>query len=359
MIKKILINLLVAGVALSVSLMLGEFIARGYLHYQDRVIQAKNRENILTQVPKKELYAPASPGNFTNRPNASVNWWGHHIQTDSLGCRTGISAPDSAKTILFIGDSMIFGLGLPDSLTIPSLLQQELNRRSPRSPVRVINAGVIGYDFQRYIYHLQRLGPMLKPGLVIIGLCYNDLLPNEDPFGDIMASLAAPEKRPAEQMMLAPRKQPRPSELGIIKGAIRSSALYTLWSQAGSGSRSRKQDFATSDPLKMASLEQAPVLIEDLLGIAEQMNVKLTFVYFPVHQSLGQDSDLMYVRLLQERGLAVLDLSHSEDLARESYFFRENRGHLLPDIHFNVPGSRVVAGEIATWLIKEKLWREN
>ena len=85
------------------------------------------------------------------------------------------------------------------------------------------------------------------------------------------------------------------------------------------------------------------------------MKVPTAFVYFPIYQSLGQDSDLIYLGLLRERGCAVLDLSHSTALNRESYFLRENRGHLLPDIHFNLTGSRAVAEEIAQWLIQHSL----
>ena len=353
------INLLLLAFGLFASLILGEFLARGYLRYQDGVIQAKNRDNILTQVPKKELYAPANPGNFTNRANAKVKWWSHQIQTDSLGCRTGIAAPESVKTILFIGDSMIFGLGLPDSSTIPSLLQAELNHSIPQSPVHVVNAGVIGYDFQRYLYRLQRLAPVIKPDLVIVGLCYNDLLPNEDPYGDIATSLVQLGDDSTEGAIFISKRQPRASELSIIKGAIRSSALYTLWSQAGLGSRSSRASGLSADPLKRASSERAPQLIEEFLRATEEMKLPVVFVYFPVYQSLGQDSDLIYLNLLRERDCAALDLSHSPSLDRESYFYRENRGHLLPDIHFNLKGSRAVAEEIAQWLIQNNLWDRN
>ena len=353
--KKLFINLLLLAFGLFVSLIMGEFLARGYLRYQDSMIQAKNRDNILTQVPKKELYTPMNPGNFTNRANATVHWWGHRIRTDSLGCRTGIAAPDSAKTILFIGDSMIFGLGLPDSSTIPSLLQEELNHSIPQSPVHVINAGVIGYDLQRYHYQLQRLIPVIKPDLILVGLCYNDLLPNEDPYGDVAGTLIPLGDDSTGGKIFIPRKLPRPSELSIIRGALRSSALYTLWSQAGLGSQKSKVAGANVDPLKKAGLERAPQLIDEFLRAAEEMKVPTAFVYFPIYQSLGQDSDLIYLGLLRERGCAVLDLSHSTALNRESYFYRENRGHLLPDIHFNLTGSRAVAEEIAQWLIQHSL----
>jgi len=357
--KKLFTNLLLLAFGLFVSLILGEFLARGFLRYQDSVIRSKNRDNILTQVPKKELYAPANPGNFANRANAIVNWWGHRVRTDSLGCRTGIAAPDSAKAILFIGDSMIFGLGLPDSSTIPSLLQEELNRSIPQWPVRVINAGVIGYDFQRYLYRLQRLAPIIKPDLILVGLCYNDLLPNEDPYGDIAESLVPLGDDSTGSEIFIPRKQPRPSELSIIMGAIRSSALYTLWSQASVGSRSLRQNTTSPEASKMASLAQAPRLLDDFLRAAGEIKIPVAFIYFPVYQFLGEESDLIYVRLLRDRGYPLLDLADAADLRRQSYFYRENRGHLLPDIHFNLQGSRVVAEGVARWLIQNNLWGSN
>ncbi len=125
--KKFLNNLLALAISLIVVLILGEIIARVYLHYQQKALLEKNQGNILTRSPLfEEIFAEQQPAGFANKPNYSADWSGIEVRTDSLGCRSGLPAPDSARTILFIGDSMVFGLGLADTLTIPSLLQPAL-----------------------------------------------------------------------------------------------------------------------------------------------------------------------------------------------------------------------------------------
>lgn len=352
--KKMVINIFLLFISVVLAGTAAEGIARLFFSYQDRVLREKRSQNILTQVAKHELFQQIDPGGFANRPNAQVHWWGFDIRTDSFGCRIGPAAPESAEVVLFIGDSMTFGLGLPDSATIPGLLQARLNQAAPDHPVRVVNASVIGYDFRQYLHQLRRLIPSLKPSLVIIGICYNDLFPNEDPFQNIMAERGFAEaKSSSQKAQLAGSGR---SFTGHFKQLLRETALYSLWQKSGIGVRLSSGRSEYTEPAVLASLEQAPELVDEFIAALRGYNLPYFFVYFPTPDQLGSPSDFVYVRILRERGEPVLDLSPSSELSKESYFLRESRGRLQPDIHFNLAGGQTVANEISRWLTMQKFW---
>jgi len=346
--KKIGINLLVLIVSFSVAIIGAELLARGYLAYQDKTLREKRQHNILTQVAKKELYRPIHPGSFANKPNEKVHWWGFDIKTDSLGNREGIPTPDSARKILFLGDSMIFGLGLADQFTIPALLQQELDS------MQVINTGVIGYDFQQYLYTLRRQAPVINPDLVVVGICYNDLFPNEDPFNTVLLDRGLLDDKPR-----ARRGETVPESGSIvesIKQKLRETALYLVYQQSNikyriNGPQPREY---SQEPVQV-SKSRAPQLIDEFLDSLDSLNLEAAFVYFPTPDEIGMKSNFVYVEELEKRNQPVLDLGLSDRINIDSYFLREKDNYMQPDIHFNLEGSKIVADEIAQWLKREKL----
>lgn len=83
-----------------------------------------------------------------NRPNGRYRYTmieeAPLVTTDSLGYRTSTNAaPPDAPRIVFIGDSAVFGAEVDDAQTIPSEVAKAL---APHGPVRVLNAGVRGYN---------------------------------------------------------------------------------------------------------------------------------------------------------------------------------------------------------------------
>jgi len=97
--------------------------------------------------------------------------------TDSLGNRltTGASADPDAFEVLFMGGSAAWGSGVPDSATIPSLLQQQLARRAS-VPVRVVNLGQISWVTTQEIVDLSLLlRDGWAPDLVIFYDGFNDV----------------------------------------------------------------------------------------------------------------------------------------------------------------------------------------
>ena len=92
---------------------------------------------------------------------------------NSLGMRdherdTGISAAKSFR-ILFLGDSMVQGYGVPLEESMVYLLENRLNEVPRRQRIDVLNAGVFGYSPMLEYLCLQELAPIVQPDLVMVG----------------------------------------------------------------------------------------------------------------------------------------------------------------------------------------------
>lgn len=76
------------------------------------------------------------------------------------------------RRVLAIGDSFVFGFGVPDARdTFPAALERELERSGPCD---VFNAGVPGADTAREIEVLASVLPQVAPDVVVLGYFPND-----------------------------------------------------------------------------------------------------------------------------------------------------------------------------------------
>lgn len=76
-----------------------------------------------------------------------------------------------ALRILILGDSYTFGSGVADDETFSAVLERQLGE-----PVEVINAGVPGYGIFQFVELFRRLGPALRPDIVIVTFPTGDVL---------------------------------------------------------------------------------------------------------------------------------------------------------------------------------------
>jgi len=99
------------------------------------------------------------------------------VKTDSYGFRwTGLDsmkAKKNAYRILCIGDSMTFGLFVDDKDSYPYRLASLI--RSKKKNTAIFNGGVGGAMVSDCFYYLKRKGLSLKPDIVVMNFCTNDL----------------------------------------------------------------------------------------------------------------------------------------------------------------------------------------
>jgi lysophospholipase L1-like esterase len=124
---------------------------------------------------------------FVNKPNFSSFCFGTvRVQTNEHGFRgtqpTLYLRANEAPRIVGLGDSVMWGTGVDEEESILGLLKKKLNERSPHE---VINAGVVGYSTYQELLYLEKYILPLKPDVVLVNYCVNDLLPTEDPFKNV------------------------------------------------------------------------------------------------------------------------------------------------------------------------------
>lgn len=96
------------------------------------------------------------------------------LTVNSLGMRGGeVPPPEAGPRVLLMGDSCIYGAGMPDSLTPDRLLQAELQERTGVS-WQACNGGVPGYSSLQGLHHLRELGPTIRPEVVVFAYLHAD-----------------------------------------------------------------------------------------------------------------------------------------------------------------------------------------
>jgi hypothetical protein len=88
-----------------------------------------------------------------------------HVEHNSLGLRDIEFIPDIRPTMMFLGDSFVWGLDAEADERFSNLLR-------PRIPgYQILAAGVSGYGTDQEYLLLQRLWPKVKPAVVVLIFC--------------------------------------------------------------------------------------------------------------------------------------------------------------------------------------------
>jgi hypothetical protein len=95
-----------------------------------------------------------------------------HVVIDSNGCRH-IPAGGEGSSVLFLGDSVMFGFGVDDEDAVPAQFAR-------LSGVRAFNCAVPGYGLDQYARNAEIRVPELKPDAIVLGLHAQDLVRSYD-----------------------------------------------------------------------------------------------------------------------------------------------------------------------------------
>jgi lysophospholipase L1-like esterase len=100
------------------------------------------------------------------------------VRINSHGLRGGeieYEKPAGVRRVLFLGDSVVFGLHIADEAsTLPAQVQSDL-AAATSSPVECINSGVAGYATWQEHAYLVREGYRYDPDLVVLCFVLNDV----------------------------------------------------------------------------------------------------------------------------------------------------------------------------------------
>jgi lysophospholipase L1-like esterase len=292
------------------------------------------------------------------RPGVRTRWVGIDVRVNDFGLRgpeiTAAPAPGTTR-VLVLGDSVVFGQGMPESRTLSAVLERTLNERGA-ARWEVLNAGVQGYDTVAEARFLAAFGLALAPQRVVVGMSLNDFdsAPAFHPVGVLTHAGGA-----------AGRSFFGRSEFGLLLRWFASWARGTLWQQvyaqpAGDGvgadaaqalaaavARKHLGFYAAPAPRRWERLQGA---LADLRDQCRSAGVPLLVAIFPESYQVGvPDPDLTPQRRLAGLcdGLALrcLDLHGA---------FAAAGGDLFDDVsHPNAAGQAVAAAAIAAALPDE------
>lgn len=200
-----------------------------------------------------DVYAPSDvPGvQYTLQPGFDGSAFGAPVRVNALGFRGATWArtkEPGALRVAMIGDSHVFGFGLPYAATMGEQLSRALGRRLGR-PVEALNFGINGYNGAQELAVLRAVALAFDPDVVVLVPTSNDHEPAA--WADLDGCLA-----PSPPDAHASWRQ----RLGAATARVlRTSALYRFvrrsWAMRSEGAGPRSGDV---DPAWM------PLPVDDL-----------------------------------------------------------------------------------------------
>lgn len=131
-------------------------------------------------IPQKIIMPQEWKRRPTTIPGASYAYYWHnilHVHDINRMRRTKCFPPESDGKfrIIVVGDSLTYGYGVRDEQTYPSQIEAALKKNFR---VEVLNLGVSGYQSEDVLKIVKKYIPLLRPNLIIYGVCLNDFLPS-------------------------------------------------------------------------------------------------------------------------------------------------------------------------------------
>jgi lysophospholipase L1-like esterase len=133
------------------------------------------------EVSLKDIIRPSRSTDviFELIPNITqATFLGAELTTDDLGFRgrsRAIEKDGRGVRIVGLGDSVMFGWGVPDGADYLSVFEAKLRKYDPQAGWEVINTAVPGYNTPLEVTAFEEKALRFKPKIVIVGYCDNDL----------------------------------------------------------------------------------------------------------------------------------------------------------------------------------------
>jgi lysophospholipase L1-like esterase len=307
-----------------------------------------------------DLYVVDEALGWRHRPGVAGSYWGEPVRINAHGMRgpeRGPVKPSGARRVLFLGDSVVFGLALADEeRTIPALLEDELATRTA-APVEVLNAAVCGWSTWQELRFLQAEGERWQPDLVLLGFVLNDVTERYQlvrfggsTSGPQLAYAAADGWRAwlAESgLYLAVRELHLRRELRAaeLRGPLRPNPYHVILD-------------SDTEPVQAAWRQVLPEL-EAILAWCRERELPLGLVVFPYALQLDDPAldapQWILTSFAERRALPCLDLLPAFRAAAHG---EGGSGAVFLDgLHPTERGSALAAREIARFLREISLFR--
>lgn len=137
--------------------------------FERRVAEAKRQGGAVALLPDERR-------GWTLPPSRVETYNDVPMRINALGLRGPELLPkgEGELRILTLGDSSVFGLGVPEALVFSSVAASTLTQELGR-PVSAVIGAVPGYSSGQALEQLQRVGAQVDPDWVVIGTLWSDL----------------------------------------------------------------------------------------------------------------------------------------------------------------------------------------
>jgi lysophospholipase L1-like esterase len=137
-------------------------------------------------------------------------------------------APGTVR-ILFLGDSVTFGLGVAEEDSYPRVIEALLNgsRTDGRASVEVLNSAIPGYNTIQELAQLRELGLAFQPRIVVVGYLYNDIEPSEGERNRPVARIQAGDAHEAPSAAPLARRIKSDINAGVVY--LKQHSLFFSW----------------------------------------------------------------------------------------------------------------------------------
>lgn len=251
--------------------------------------------------------------------------------------------------VLFLGDSIIMGVGVEDNETLPKQLENILRAKAGSKDrfIEVFNMGIASYSTKQYEATLREFGANFKPDLIVVSIYAND------PGEDIM------NKQNTTYIRL--RAIPDtifPYPLNAYLETHSKFFLFLVTKYYGFITR-----FAThSNPLTNSILygegwQITEEAITNMQNLAKTFSSNIAFIGIPSIDEvletgkMPKDREERFTEIGKKHHLFYFDLEQNlkkQPVVKDLFLSGT-------DIHFTPLGNRVAAELILDYLIKEKL----
>ncbi len=132
---------------------------------------------------------------YVSRPNAEEVFQGVEVRINAHGFRGpefAAQKPAGSRRLMILGDSVVFGWGVPEAQIFPALLQERLNERGIAA--EVIAAGVNSWNTRTEYEFLRHVGVGYEPDVLLLVIVHNDIDPKREGPSEISRRELFPDK---------------------------------------------------------------------------------------------------------------------------------------------------------------------
>jgi lysophospholipase L1-like esterase len=165
-----LVHFNILFVTVGLLLLISEMVVRLWDRYDPifRPVDLEDRIIFKKSEPSFSIFRPGSVG-MTHGHTVRINSWGFR------GAEWPAAKLPGAFRIMVLGDSFTFGQGIGEEERYTTQLEKQLREQFPWRTIEVLNLGVCGYSAVDEAKLLEKIGPLLRPNLVLVQFTGNDV----------------------------------------------------------------------------------------------------------------------------------------------------------------------------------------